>query len=307
MVRLVTFGSCISLVVLMNSQCLSQGENGLSLMEAMWANSDSIANYDVSYKHWIGFYPAEEKKPINLEHVSDCLTTGRIVVDRKAERILFVRERVMKLGSREENSLFCAGLHKGLETSFSDLDPYPVTSPRSLQRFYMVREVPVVERTVSWFPELLSNQTLDQIRDNEKRTYESSTVIRRQDGSSTVAAKFLNSSRYHYRISFDPVSSMPTSHGIDEYLPGSNTFVKNVSSGNPRFEKSKEIYRIVSIEYNKPESVARNLRVETVGTCVFTWHQFNEEKIHFPSDDGKVFGLQEAKKFVAFEEGEHSK
>jgi hypothetical protein len=47
--------------------------------------------------------------------------------------------------------------------------------------------------------------------------------------------------------------------------------------------------------------------VETVGTCVFTWHQFNEEKIHFPSDDGKVFGLQEAKKFVAFEEGEHSK
>jgi hypothetical protein len=151
------------------------------------------------------------------------------------------------------------------------------------------------------FPPLLSTNSFEEYFEMANRAYKNSTLVRHSDGAATVMSNGGKDVRYRSHITFDPLSSMPTKCSVNEYEPESGAFIKNVSSGNPRYEKHKEIYRIASLEYNCPEQVNQNVSLETVGSCQFTWHQFNEEVIRFPTDDNPSFNIDDAKKFLCFD------
>ncbi len=305
MVRNFSFSSCIVFFFVSNLSGFSQEESGLSLMEATWANTEAIQNYDVSYKHWQGFAPSETPSE-DFSESTECVTYGRLVVDRKEENILFVREMILDLTTKHRKNFECFIWRKGIETAFSKNSPYPSTRMCDFIRFNALRQIPIVELTQSSFPCTLAKENLREIHDSSTRLYHESKCIRHPDGSSTVFVKRDNT-RLRSHVTFDPVSSMPTKIVVSEFDPKTNALIRNLASGNPRYEKSKEIYRIVSITYDKLELAGQDLILKSGGACEFTWHQFNEEFVQFPDTDGNTFGVAEAEKFLRIGIGEQSK
>lgn len=279
--------------------CVAQIESGQSMIQALCANAESIRNYDVSFRHWVGYLPRDQKS--KDENVSDeeSVTIGRVVVDRSQERILYVREFSMEVDGTKKKETIFVEWRKGIETSMTDQNPFPVTEARTFDRFYKLRSVPVVERCLGRFPPVLINKTIEEDIEQVVQRFEASTLKMHPDGSSTVTLK-INDSNYKYSANFDPISSMPTKCSVSEYDSKSGAFLRVVDSDNPRYEKCKEIYRIISLEYNEPTSIGLNMPRHAIGTAQFDWHQFNEEVIRFPNDDGATFGFEEAQKFLRF-------
>ena len=288
------------------SYCVAQIESGQSLIQALCANAESIRNYDVSYRHWVGYLPGVQKAKDENFSDEESVTIGRIVVDRSQERILYIREFGMEVDGTKKKETTFVEWQKGIETSMSDQNPFPVTEARTYDRFYKLRGVPVVERCLGRFPPLLTNKTIEEDIEQLVQRFESSTMIMHPDGSSSVTLK-LKDSNASFCANFDPISSMPTRCAINEYDANSGAFLRVFDCGNPRYEKCKEIYRIISLEYNEPSSIGLNMPRHAVGTAQFEWHQFNEDAIRFPNDDGATFDFEEALKFLRFDSSSRGK
>lgn len=303
MVRMAGLVFWILIVFVVESHCFSQAESGWSAIRARLANSEAIHSYDVSFTHWLGFYPPDvpskdRKKTEGFTEMSEYLSYGRIVVDRPNSRVLFVHETTFERSGKQKKEFVCVGWDKGIETSLSDDRQFTSSTPRTFEMFCKFRFVPFVELSLNDFPETLSAESLDEYFKICNRAYENSTLIRHPDGSSTVTCSLSNDASCQIRFSIDPISSMPTKVSVVEINPDTNVFVRAISSANPRFEKCKEIYRIVSLEYNRPQPIAIDTKVESVGNCQFTWHQFNEESINFPIGDNALMDIFAAKEFL---------
>lgn len=307
MVERASYLLCIFFLSSSSSLGVAQTESGLSLVQAWQANVESIRNYDVSFRHWIGFIEPELKSQDDKFSATEFFNRGRIVVDREQGRILYVHETTVEEEVKHSKQLNVLMWKNGMETSFSELEPFPSTVPRMFDRFCKLRAIPIVERCIATFPPILVKSSLAEDSADTIHNYESSTLLSRPDGSSTVALRLRNNRRYGIQLTFDPTSSMPTKSVFSEFDLDSGAFLKVHQSGNPRYEKYKEIYRVISLEYNEPLTVARNLRRDSVGTVQFNWHQFNENAIQFPDDHGSPFGIEEAKKFLSHDSKEKVK
>jgi hypothetical protein len=296
MVKTLCFSVGFLYAFLQSQSVFSQAESGLSLMETTWANSEAIFNYDVSFKHWQGFTPSEPLTEDFSEH-TECVTHGRLVVDRKAESIFFVRELVLELPTKQKKRIDCFVWRQGLATAYSKSSPRPFTSKLDFVKFNSAYQVPIIEITLDRFPCTLSKQSIAEIHSTSTLLYENSKCIRFPDGGTRVSARRDNT-HLQVDIMFDPVSSMPTSFVVSELDPITNALIKPYSKSSPKFEKVKEIYRIASISYERPEYLGQNIKTQSIGTCDFTWHQFNEESLQFPIDNPASFDIEEAEKFL---------
>jgi len=296
MVRLFPVSTSVTCFFALTLFGMCQDESGLSLMETTWANSEAIHNYDVSYKHWQGFSPSEPWSEDFSEH-TECVTIGRVVVDRKTERIFFVREMILDLATKQKKKIDCFTWTKGVAKAYSKDSPRPYTTKLDFVKFNARYQVPIVELTLARFPCTLAKANLEEIHNDSSLLYQNSRCIRYPDGSARVSA-FRESTHLQMDVIFDPASSMPTSFVMSECDPKSHTVIRKLLKGSPRFEKVKEIYRIASITYDRPEYAGQNLTLQSVGTCDFTWHQFNEELIQFPIFEDGLFDIAEAERFL---------
>ena len=289
------------------SWSVAQTESGVSLIQAWQANAESIRNYDVSFRRWIGIIQLDQKAEDDNFSATEFVSTGRIAVDRAQGRILYVRETTVECDEKQTRNFESLEWNKGMETSLSDLSPIPNTVPKTFERFYKSRSIPIIEHCIAIFPQTLARASLEEDFVEMIRNYESSILLSQPDGSSTVSLQFANNKDFGVRVTFDPTSLMPTKCIFSELDPNSGAFLKVKQSGNPRYEKCKEIYRIISLEYNEPLFLGQDIQRDSVGTVQFTWHQFNEEMIHFPDNDGSPFGIEEAKKFLSIDNKEKVK
>ncbi|MEQ1824943.1 MAG: hypothetical protein ABL921_03325 [Pirellula sp.] len=276
-------------------------------MQARIANCEAIQNYDVGIKHWIGFFlpettngtnsSSEQRPSENLSsNTAEYLSVGRLVVDRKDNWVFYVREISTDLKGQQKKRFEYMSWRDGIETAFSNEKPIASTRACTFERFCKIRDVPIIENTIGEISPL-SDDSIEADYRKTLKAYESSIVTRHRDGSATTVL-MKPGLPFRVHLTFDPISTMPTRIKICEYEPDSDKLVRVLKSGNPRYEKNKEIYRIVSLEYNRPEWIDSGNPVESVGTCQFFWHQFNEDAIRFPSDSKMPFSLEEATKFL---------
>ncbi len=287
---------CSISILFTSSYCFAQSESGVSLIQAWRANADSFRNYDVSFRHWRGYNQPDQKAENDDFDVTESLTNGRIVVDRMQQRIAFASECTMYSDAKQTRNFEYVTWDNGMEASMSESEPFPRVVPRTFELFCKSRFIPIVECTLTEFPSTLLRKSLNEDSAGTIRFWSESTAVPHPDGSVTVGLKFSNN-RYGVRMEFDPISTMPTKIAMDDYDPNSGAFLKTFQSGNPRYEKFKEVYRIISHEYDNRTKI-RNSPRKLVGTVQFTWHQFNEEVIRFPNADGAFETIDDAKKFL---------
>ena len=306
MVKINFFPSALCLLFAYHAVVVAQTEGGVSMIQAWQANADSYANYDVSYRHWIGFMDPAEKVKGTDSDMTESVTQGRIVVDRSKGRIAFARYVKLEVNGNLNRRFDYYDWQNDVERSMSDREPIPRTSRRTFEQFCKARFVPIVECTLVDFPETLATRDLQEDSVATIGYWADSSIAFHPDGSSTIATHRPRENRIQTRMLIDPSSTMPTKISSDECDPKSGAFLRTIHSGNPRYEKCKEVYRIISHEYND-RMVIREQPRETVGTVQFTWHQFNEDAIRFPCEAGVPFELEDAKEFLRQGIGEESK
>jgi hypothetical protein len=300
--------SILSLLVftMASSIGLGQVESGLSYMQAYWANCDAIHNYDVAYQNWEGYFVRDRKNIKKSKKLSgfdgaERTTIGRIVVDRKANWVFLVREIRNDLDDKPTVSLECVSWKNGIGVAISTYNPRVVTRPYTFENFSKAHSIPVIESSVVDL-DLFAGRSTVESHEKSAKIYESSTATTRPDGSTIVNTK-IREGAFRTQISFDPITSMPTRITGSQYEANTDNLIAIVQSGHPRFEKHKEIYRVVRLEYNCPAGTD----VDCIGNCQFKWYQFNEDTIKFPSNGSNVFGLNEAAKFLSDAKREFSK
>jgi len=114
------------------------------------------------------FAPSETPSE-DFSESTECVTYGRLVVDRKEENILFVREINLDLTTKHLKNFECFIWRKGIETAFSKNGPSPNTRMCDFIRFNAFRQIPIVELTQSSFPCTLAKE--------RKRTLRKSTIL----------------------------------------------------------------------------------------------------------------------------------
>lgn len=300
---MVNIGIRLSVAVLslfMTSLAFSQVESGRSYMEAFIANGSAIQNYDVGYRHWVGYYVPEHKdRPASDEankiDGAEYLAIGRIVVDRKSNWVFLVREIQSSLSGKQKTTLECLCWRNGMESVISTQFTV-ISRPCTFERFCKPHQIPILERTTS---EPLKLVTDSIVADNDKtlRMYDASTAVYHPDGSTTVSTRSRQGS-FLAKMTFDPVTSMPIHWTAGNCDRDSNSLDEVHYNAHPRFEKHKELYRIVSTEYNNPSPIGKISDAKSLGNCQFKWYQFNEDSIAFPNEKGTAFDLEEASEFL---------
>ena len=209
--------------------------------------------------------------------------------------IFLVREIQSSLSGKQKTTLECLCWRNGMESVISTQFTV-ISRPCTFERFCKPHQIPILERTTS---EPLKLVTDSIVADNDKtlRMYDASTAVYHPDGSTTVSTRSRQGS-FLAKMTFDPVTSMPIHWTAGNCDRDSNSLDEVHYNAHPRFEKHKELYRIVSTEYNNPSPIGKISDAKSLGNCQFKWYQFNEDSIAFQNEKGTAFDLEEASEFL---------
>jgi hypothetical protein len=269
-------------------QCLGQ-ETGASLMEVLVANNSAIDNYDVSYHHEFFLSPQQGSK----EEPTECLDIGRILVDWKKEQFLYVREETFRTKKGEDKRMSVDAWKEGVWYQL-------LFKPKKLDlaAFMAQSYFPCVEFTLGKFPQY-TKMTRDKYSETLIRAHqEKSRLVRHPDGSAMAIGSPGREVPLQSVIKYDPLSSMPTQSQLHEVDLKTGDILRTISTTTPRYELYNHIYRLVSFEYDRPAFVDKSITMDSVGTCLLTWHQFNEEPLRFPADLTELLNDKAAKRFL---------